>query len=181
MGGNIFLVGPMGAGKTTIGKRLADARNMCFVDSDAEIEARTGVDIPYIFDREGESGFRRREHDMIAELTQRDGIVLATGGGAVLDPDNRRCLSERGFVVYLFATLDQQVHRTSRAGNRPLLNASADRRETLRQLFELRDPLYRAVADLAVHTDGRNARAVVREIVQHLEQAAPKLHEHPHP
>lgn len=170
MRGNIFLVGPMGAGKSTVGKRLADLRGMIFVDSDAEIELRTGVDIPYIFEREGECGFRRREHDAIADLTQREGIVLATGGGAILDADNRRRLSARGYVVYLHATLDQQVHRTSRAANRPLLNASADRRETLRRLFELRDPLYREIADLIIHTDGRNARTLVREIVQHLEQ-----------
>lgn len=181
MGGNIFLVGPMGAGKTTIGKRLADVRGLSFVDSDAEIEARTGVDIPYIFEKEGEGGFRRREHDAIEELTQREGIVLATGGGAILDPDNRRRLAARGYVVYLHATLDQQVHRTARACNRPLLNASADRRETLKRLFEMRDPLYREVADLIVHTDGRNARALVREIVQQLQQAQTDPHEYPHP
>lgn len=160
----------MGAGKSTVGKRLADVRGVAFVDSDIEIEMRTGVDIPFIFEKEGEAGFRRRERAVIAELTQRQGIVLATGGGAILDPDNRLWLAARGFVVYLHASLDQQVHRTARAENRPLLNASEDRRETLRRLFEIRDPLYREVADLVVQTDGRNARTLVREIEQHLEQ-----------
>lgn len=169
MRGNIFLVGPMGAGKTTVGKRLADVRGVAFVDSDIEVEARTGVDIPYIFEKEGEAGFRRRERSAIEELTRRQGIVLATGGGAVLDPDNRHWLSARGFVVYLHASVEQQAHRTARAENRPLLNASQDRRETLRRLFEMRDPLYREVADLVVETDGRNARTLVREIEQHLE------------
>jgi shikimate kinase len=159
----------MGAGKSTVGKRLADVRGVEFVDSDIEIELRTGVDIPFIFEKEGEAGFRRRERAVIADLTQRHGIVLATGGGAILDPDNRQWLSARGFVVYLHASLDQQVHRTARAENRPLLNASDDRRETLRRLFELRDPLYREIADLVVQTDGRNARTLVREIEEHLE------------
>lgn len=159
----------MGAGKSTVGKRLADVRGVEFVDSDIEIELRTGVDIPFIFEKEGEAGFRRRERAVIADLTQRHGIVLATGGGAILDPDNRQWLSARGFVVYLHASLDQQVHRTARAENRPLLNTSDDRRETLRRLFELRDPLYREIADLVVQTDGRNARTLVREIEEHLE------------
>lgn len=162
----------MGAGKSTVGKRLADARGMQFVDSDVEIEARTGVDIPYIFEKEGEEGFRRREHAAIADLTQRNGIVLATGGGAVIDPENRQCLAARGFVVYLHASLEQQAHRTARAENRPLLKTGEDRREILRRLFEFRDPLYREVADLVLHTDGRNARLLVREIEDHLQDKA---------
>lgn len=162
----------MGAGKSTVGKRLAEVRGMDFVDSDTEIEERTGVDISFIFEKEGEDGFRRRERAVIAELTQRSGIVLATGGGAILDAENRQCLSARGWVVYLHAGLDQQVHRTARTDNRPLLQAGGDRREILQQLFEMRDPLYREIADLVVPTDGRNARVLVREIEDHLDQGA---------
>nr|WP_293244978.1 shikimate kinase AroK [Panacagrimonas sp.] len=167
--GNIFLVGPMGAGKSTVGKRLAESRAMEFIDSDNEIEARTGVDIAYIFEKEGESGFRKRERAVLADLTQRNGIVLATGGGAILDPDNRHWLASRGFVVYLHASLEQQVHRTGRTDNRPLLQTGGERRDILERLFEMRDPLYREIADFVLPTDGRNARALVREIEEHLE------------
>ena len=172
MRGNIFLIGPMGAGKSTVGKRLADIRGMEFVDSDIEVEARTGVDIPFIFEKEGEAGFRKRERAVIADLTQRSGIVLATGGGAIMDPDSRQWLSARGFVVYLYAGLEQQVHRTARADNRPLLQTGEDRREILRRLFELREPLYREIADLVISTDGRNARILVKEIEDHLERGS---------
>jgi len=167
--GNIFLVGPMGAGKSTVGKRLADVRGMEFVDSDNEIEARTGVDIAYIFEKEGEDGFRKRERLVIGDLTQRNGIVLATGGGAIIEADNRQWLAARGFVIYLHASLDQQVNRTARTDNRPLLRAGGERRDILRRLFEMRDPLYREIADLVLPTDGRNARTLVREIEEHLE------------
>ncbi|HUS23685.1 MAG TPA: shikimate kinase, partial [Candidatus Binatia bacterium] len=118
---NIFLVGPMGAGKTTVGKRLGELRGMRFVDSDQEVEARTGVDVAFIFEKEGEDGFRRREKLVIAEITAQQGIVLATGGGAVLDPESRQHLSARGFVVYLHASVEQQLRRTGRTDNRPLL------------------------------------------------------------
>ena len=163
---NIFLVGPMGAGKTTIGRKLADLRGASFVDSDHEIEARTGVDIPYIFEKEGEAGFRKREKQMIDELSQRNGIVLATGGGAILDPDNRQALAARGYVVYLHATVEQQLARTARANNRPLLKAGADRRQILTQLFEIRDPLYRQIADLVLPTDHRSAKALINDIIR---------------
>ena len=166
---NIFLIGPMGAGKSTIGRRLAAGLNLEFVDSDHEIEARTGVDIGFIFEKEGEAGFRLRERQMIAELTARHGIVLATGGGAVLDSENRALLSGRGFVVYLHASVAHQLTRTERSDNRPLL-VGGDRREILERLFEQRDPLYRATAHLVVQTDHRNARALVREIEAALAQ-----------
>ncbi len=169
---NIFLIGPMGAGKTTVGKRLAETRGLEFIDSDTEIEERTGVDIPLIFEKEGEAGFRKRERLVIGDLTQRSGIVLATGGGAVLDADNRQWLSARGFVVYLHASVDQQQHRTSRNDNRPLLQNVPDRREVLQRLFEDRDPLYREIADLVISTDGRNARQLAREIEDHIDRPA---------
>ncbi|MCK9193771.1 MAG: shikimate kinase AroK [Nevskia sp.] len=168
---NIFLIGPMGAGKTTVGRRLADARGMEFIDSDQDVEARTGVNITFIFEKEGEAGFRRRERSAIANLTERENLVLSTGGGAILDPDNRRWLSERGFVVYLYAGVEQQIARTERTDNRPLLQGG-DRRDTLQRLFLIRDPLYREIADLVINTDGRNARTLAREIEDKLVRAA---------
>lgn len=160
---SIFLVGPMGAGKTTIGKKLAEQRGLCFVDSDHEIEERTGVDIAFIFEKEGEEGFRRREEQVIEDLSARPGIVLATGGGAILRADNRRVLKSRGYVVYLHASVAQQFSRVERSENRPLL-AQGDRREILARLFAERDPLYREVADLVLDTDGKNAKLLARDI-----------------
>lgn len=159
----------MGAGKTTVGKRLAETLKLEFIDSDHEIELRTGVDIPYIFEKEGEPGFRRREKMTLADLTLRSQIVLATGGGSVLDPDNRQCLASRGFVVYLHASVDQQLARTSRSDNRPLLKNVQNRREILQRLFEQRDPLYREIADLVLDTDDRSAKLLVKEIQDHLQ------------
>jgi shikimate kinase len=168
---NIFLVGPMGAGKTTVGKRLAELRGMTFADSDHEVEHRTGVDIAFIFEKEGEAGFRKREKQVIAELTAGHRLVLATGGGAVLDADNRQHLSSRGFVVYLRATIDHQLRRTGHSDTRPLLQ-TGDKRGVLEELFALRDPLYREVADLVIETDGRNARILAQEIERHLDHPA---------
>jgi shikimate kinase len=169
---SIFLVGPMGAGKTTVGKKLAELRQLRFVDSDHEIEARTGVDISFIFEKEGEEGFRRREQAVLDDLTQQPGIVLATGGGAVIKPDNRSHLRSRGFVVYLRASVTQQHLRVERSDNRPLLTG-VNRLETLERLFTERDPLYREVAELILETDGKNAKQLAREIEQSLALAHP--------
>lgn len=164
---NIFLIGPMGAGKSTIGRRLAQTLGRAFFDSDTEIEHRTGASIPLIFEMEGEAGFRAREKAVIEELTHARDIVLATGGGAVLDPDNRRCLSERGFVVYLLTSVDEQLRRTARDSNRPLLQ-TANPRQRLADLLAIRDPLYQAIADLVVVTDGQQTRYVVQSILRRL-------------
>lgn len=163
----IFLVGPMGAGKSAVGKQLARSLHLAFRDSDDEVESRTGVDIPFIFEKEGEEGFRRREAAAIDDLSRNDNIVLATGGGAVIDPENRRHLGARGFVVYLYTTVDQQVARTSKGRGRPLLE-DGDPRSTLEQLLAVRDPLYREIADLIVNTDGRKVKSVADEIIEHL-------------
>jgi shikimate kinase len=164
---NIFLVGPMGAGKTTVGRLLARHFNLDFIDLDAEVEERCGADIPWIFDVEGEDGFRRRESALLDELTQRSGILLATGGGAVLNEQNRRWLSERGYVVYLCATLEQLVERTSRDRKRPLLQVE-NPRQVLESLLEHRDPLYREVADLVVTTETRSPQAVSKDVEQQI-------------
>lgn len=153
----------MGAGKTTIGRQLAQLLHLEFLDSDQSIEARAGADIPWIFDVEGEAGFREREVRMIDELTQRDGIVLATGGGAILREENRAALSQRGRVVYLFASIRQQFERTSKDRNRPLLQVP-DPEGRLRELMAERDPLYREIADHVVETDGLPARTVAQQL-----------------
>jgi len=168
----IFLIGPMGAGKTTIGRRLAQVLDREFLDSDHEIEQRAGASIPLIFELESEAGFRAREKAVIAELTQHPGIVLATGGGAVLDPDNRRCLAGRGFVVYLYASVDEQLQRTRHDTQRPLLQ-TADPRARLASLLEQRDPLYREIADLVVSSDGQLLRTIVQQILDHLPSSLP--------
>ena len=164
---NIFLVGPMGAGKSTIGRQVAAQLGLDFDDTDHEIQRRTGVDIPTIFDYEGEAGFRKRERTVIDELTQRSGIVLATGGGSVLDTENRRNLSGRGFVVYLFCSPEQQYERTLRDRNRPLLQTE-DPLGTLKSLMQERDPLYREIADIVVLSEKRSAASVAGEIVKKL-------------
>lgn len=161
---NVFLIGPMGAGKTSVGRQLAKALNLEFLDSDAEIERRTGADISLIFDLEGEAGFRKRETAVIDELTQQRGVVLATGGGAVLDPENRKRLITRGFVIYLRASIDHLLKRTARDRSRPLLQTK-NPGARLEELMSLREPLYQEVADLVVETDNRSVHDVVREIV----------------
>lgn len=159
----------MGAGKSTIGKYLAQHLKLRFVDSDSEIEARTGADIPWIFDVEGEEGFRDREQQVIEEMTGWDNIVLATGGGVVKRPENRRALAARGFVVYLFATVDEQVRRTRRDRRRPLLQGG-DPQDILAALMAERDPLYREIADHIIETDDCSPRTVAQRLVRQLSE-----------
>ena len=170
MSGSFFLVGPMGAGKSTIGRQLARCLKLKFIDSDREIEIRTGVDIPLIFELEGESGFRKRERKVIDELTARPGTILATGGGAVMDKLNRQRLASRGHVIYLHTSIEQQLRRTAHDRNRPLLQTANPKRK-LQELMELRDPLYREIADWVIETDGCRVRDVVQQIVQKIEQS----------
>ncbi len=164
---NIFLIGPMGAGKSAVGRYLARTLHLSFVDSDDEIESRTGVDIPFIFEKEGEQGFRKREAAVIDDLSKIDGVVMATGGGAVVDPENRSRLGGRGYVVYLYTSVDEQVIRTQRGRERPLLE-NDDPRGTLEELLLMRDPMYREIADLVVETDGRRVKSVANEIIEQI-------------
>ncbi|GAB1619517.1 Shikimate kinase I [Pseudomonas sp. NGC7] len=163
----------MGAGKSTIGRLLAKELRLLFKDSDKEIELRCGANIPWIFDKEGEPGFRDREQAMIAELCGLDGVVLATGGGAVMRDANRQALRQGGRVIYLHASVEQQVGRTARDRNRPLLR-TANPEATLRALLEARDPLYREIADVVVETDERPPRMVVIDILERLQQLPPR-------
>jgi shikimate kinase len=165
--GNVYLIGMMGAGKTTVGRMLARRLKLEFVDSDHEIEARCGVKIPVIFEIEGESGFRAREAQAIAVLTKLDGIVLATGGGVVLAPENRRLLAERGTVVYLRATPEHLYERVRQDRNRPLL-ATDNPLARLRELYRERDPLYRSVANLVVDTGRQSVQVLARGLLDKL-------------
>ncbi|MGA9852900.1 MAG: shikimate kinase [Gammaproteobacteria bacterium] len=164
----------MGAGKTAIGRELARLLARDFFDTDQEVEHRTGADIPLIFEKEGEAGFRRRERQVIEELTQRDNIVLATGGGAVLDPANRKCLQNRGFVLYLKASVDAQADRTGHNPQRPLL-AAPDLEGRLRELFAAREPLYESIAQLTVITDTGKVRLLAQQILREFEKAVTAL------
>ncbi len=158
----VFLVGPMGAGKSTIGRLLADELGLDFRDADREIEERSGVDIPWIFDKEGEPGFRERETAMLEELSQLSGVLVSTGGGVVGRPENFE-LMRRGIVVYLHASVNEQVKRTAKDKKRPLLQ-NANPRKVLGELMAKRDPLYRELANIVVDTDGRSPRTVVNEL-----------------
>jgi shikimate kinase len=164
---NIFLIGPMGSGKTAVGRHLARLFRYTFHDSDADIEAKTGVDIPFIFEKEGEAGFRTRERESIDRLTRLESIVLATGGGAVIDPVNRAALAERGVVVYLVTSVNQQIERTRHARHRPLLH-DTDPEQRLKELMDRRAVLYAEIADLTITTDGRRVQLVAEEIHQEL-------------
>lgn len=165
---NLFLIGPMGAGKSTIGRRLAAHFTLPFVDLDEEIERRNGVSVALIFELEGEAGFRMREARMIEELSRRDGVVLATGGGAVLDPDTRRVLQQRGFVVYLATSVAQQLTRLARDVKRPLLRAP-DRRERLDAMAVQRNPLYAEIADATFSASNSAVAQAARQIALRLQ------------
>lgn len=162
---SIFLIGPMGAGKSTIGRLLARSMSVDFVDSDREIERKTGVSIPLIFEYEGEDGFRRREAEVISKITETEGIVLATGGGSILLPENQHRLKERGFVVYLHCPVEKQLERTQKDLNRPLLRTQ-DPRKRLMELFKFREPIYRKVADFVIDTGLASSRSIVYQILK---------------
>ncbi len=165
---NIFLIGPMGAGKSTIGRHLAELLNKEFQDTDHEIEKRTGASIPLIFEIEGETGFRNRESSVLDDLTNKSNLVLATGGGVILSVDNRRTLHSRGVVVYLHAPLETLLQRTRRDRHRPLLQTT-DRRRTMEEILKAREPVYRQTADMVIETAHRSPASVAREIVRKLE------------
>ena len=165
--GSLFLIGPMGAGKTTIGLQLAKSLKREFYDSDKVIEARTGATIPLIFELEGEEGFRKREIAAINDLTQLPNIVLATGGGAVLREENRQALTSRGTVIYLKASLDQLVKRTSKDRNRPLLQTE-NPRARLAQILAEREPLYESTAHIVVETGNQTVRGIVHTILERM-------------
>lgn len=169
---NLFLIGPMGAGKTTIGRRVADSLGMRFHDLDHEVEERSGAEVALIFELEGEAGFRKRECDMLDELSATAGTVLSTGGGAVLIAENRRRLRERGFVVYLDTTVEQQLRRLAHDRKRPLL-AAPDRRERLLALAAEREPLYREIADLTLPAwnAGGTSAGAARRLLDELARA----------
>jgi shikimate kinase len=161
---NIVLIGPMGSGKTSVGRRLAYVLKRDFFDSDFEIVSKTGVSIDHIFDIEGEKGFRKRETSMLKELYELSNIVIATGGGIVVKKENRELLKDNGFIVYLSSTIEQLVKRTSYSKTRPLLEQSSNREKTIRELVEGREDFYREVADVVIETTGKKLYAIIGEI-----------------
>lgn len=166
---NIFLIGPMGVGKTTIGRQLSKELKLEFYDSDQEIEHRTGADIPWIFDVEGEKGFRYREAAVIEELTRKSGILLATGGGSVLCEQNRQCLASRGIVIFLDTSVGLQLKRTGKDKKRPLLQLD-NRRQVLEDLREIRHPIYSSLADIIVFVADSSSRKIVNHIIEQMRQ-----------
>lgn len=169
----VVLVGPMGAGKSTIGRMLAKELGYRFLDSDRIIEERCGANIPWIFDVEGEDGFRQRETAMLDELSESRGTVLATGGGAVMRRENHPLLRKNAVVVYLRTSIEQQVERTRKDRNRPLLQ-NDDPEGVLRRLFAVRDPLYTELADIVMFTDRKSPRLVVRQLVNRINPKTPR-------
>ena len=165
---NIILVGPMGSGKTTIGRRLSESLNLDFFDSDHEIIDITGVSIDHIFDVEGEKGFRTRESDVLKKLCNMPNIVLATGGGAVTLEENRELIMKSGLVIYLLSSVDQILRRTAKSKTRPLLEKSNNRRKTITGILEARDSLYKEVASLIINTNGKKLNEVIDEIMEAL-------------
>ena len=163
---NIVLVGPMGSGKTTVGRRLANEVNQDFFDTDLEIIDKTGVNIDYIFDIEGEKGFRERESKILENLCRMSNIILATGGGIVILPKNRKILKNAGLVVYLSSSVDQLLRRTAKSKTRPLLESSTDRKNTISELVEARDVYYREVASFIVDTTGKKLHEVINIIIR---------------
>ena len=165
---NVYLIGPMGSGKSAVGRRLAKLLQRAFYDSDDEIELRTGVDIGFIFEKEGEAGFRDRETCVIQELTQLTDVVIATGGGSILRPENRACLTRNGTVIYLSTTVEQQLKRTTGRGNRPLLD-NDNPEQVLKDLAAVRNPIYQELADITVATDNLHVYRVAQMIIEALD------------
>lgn len=170
---NVYLVGPMGCGKTTLGRRVAGELGLDFIDCDQEIERQTGVTVNLIFDIEGESGFRMRETELLQRLAEQDGFLVATGGGAILREENRDLMANSGLVVWLRATVDQQLERLGRDRTRPLLQ-TPDREQRLRQLAQERDPLYAGIADLVFDASHRNVRRVAARLAQAVREQWPQ-------
>ena len=166
---SIVLIGPMGSGKTTVGRRLAHELNQDFFDTDHEIIDKTGVNIDYIFDIEGEKGFRERESKILENLCQMSNIILATGGGIVMLPKNRKILKNAGLVVYLSSSVDQLLRRTAKSKTRPLLENSTDRKKTISELIEARDKYYNEVASLVIDTTGKKLHEVIKVIMRESE------------
>ena len=166
---NIFIVGPMGVGKSTISRHIAEILDKTFLDSDHEIEKRSGAKISLIFEYEGESGFRKREQAVINDLTAKQNIVLSTGGGVVLNAENRKHLQTRGYVIYLHAAIDELLKRTAHSYNRPLLQ-TPNRREKLEKLVLERHPLYQSIADVTIETGHRSIRQVIKIVLKHLKK-----------
>ena len=165
---NIILVGPMGSGKTTIGRRLSERLSLDFFDSDHEIVNTTGVSIDHIFDVEGEKGFRARESDVLKKLCNMANIVLATGGGAVILEENRELMKKASSIIYLSSSVDQILRRTAKSKTRPLLEKSNNRRKTITDIVEARDPLYREVSSNIIDTNGKKLNEVIDEIIEAL-------------
>ena len=174
---NIFLIGPMGAGKSTVGRQLAESLGYEFRDSDREIQRRTGVDIPTIFEFEGEEGFRQRESRLLDELSAKSGVLIATGGGVVCFEENRRILRSRGVVVYLKTSVEQQLLRLSKDKSRPLLQAE-DRMQRLQELARVRNPLYAETADLVFNSRKSNIYASAKAIAEAISEQVNSINPH---